>query len=167
MLLMPTDRFPRQQRGVGMIEVLVALLVLSIGVLGYAGLQLRALNSTDQAQFRTQAVALGTEMMERMRANPNGDYANAAIWPAGPLSNAVPANWNACVGVVCNPTGIRDWDVTQMSWHAWNNMPQGRMQVAPCPAPSPAVCVTVAWDQADPAACNPAADTCVVMEFMP
>lgn len=154
------------QRGVGLIEVLVALLVLSIGVLGYAGLQLRALDSTDEAQFRTQAVALGTELMERMRSNPLGIYDDPLIWPAGPLDNNVPGNWNACIDALCGTNGVRDWDVNQMAWQAWNNLPQGRMRAEPCPAPSPAMCITIAWDLTDPAACDPAADSCVRMEFL-
>ena len=45
----------KQQTGVGLVEILVALLVLAIGVLGYAGLQLSALKGSESAQTRAQA----------------------------------------------------------------------------------------------------------------
>lgn len=57
------------QRGVGLIEVLVAVLVLAIGLLGMAGLQTRALKSGQSAFERSQAVTLTYLMMDAMRAN--------------------------------------------------------------------------------------------------
>lgn len=62
------------QRGVGMVEVLAALLVLAIGVLGYAGLQLRALKGATAAQTRVRAVMLARSALELMRVNPGRDY---------------------------------------------------------------------------------------------
>lgn len=59
----------RRQRGVSMIEVLVALVLLAVGVLGIAGLQIISKrNNYDSAQ-RTTAAALATNLYERMRAN--------------------------------------------------------------------------------------------------
>ena len=59
----------KQQRGVGMVEILVALLVLAIGVLGYAGLQLNALKSTESAQIRSQGTALARNALEMIVVN--------------------------------------------------------------------------------------------------
>jgi type IV pilus assembly protein PilV len=56
-------------RGVGLIEVLIAVLVLSIGLLGVAGLQARALKNAQSAYERSQAVALTYLMLDAMRAN--------------------------------------------------------------------------------------------------
>lgn len=57
------------QRGVGLIEVLVAVLVLAIGLLGIAGLQSRALKNGQSAFERSQAVTLTYLMLDAMRAN--------------------------------------------------------------------------------------------------
>jgi type IV pilus assembly protein PilV len=57
------------QRGVGFIEVLVAVLVLAIGLLGIAGLQGRALKNSQSAFERSQAVTLTYLMLDAMRAN--------------------------------------------------------------------------------------------------
>lgn len=71
---------PKSQRGIGMIEVLVALLILAIGLLGLASLQTTGLNQTNEARNRSQAVLLAQDMLERMRANRKNlsDYAFAA-----------------------------------------------------------------------------------------
>ena len=44
-----------QQKGVGLIEVLVAVLLLSVAVLGFSALQMRAISATDESLIRTQA----------------------------------------------------------------------------------------------------------------
>ena len=59
----------RGQRGVGLIEVLVASVVLSIGLLGLAALQSRSLQNNQSSVQRTQAVLLSYFMLDAMRAN--------------------------------------------------------------------------------------------------
>jgi type IV pilus assembly protein PilV len=70
-----------------MTEVLVAVFVLSVGLLGVAGLQLTSLRSNHAAAMRSQATFLAYDIIDRMRANRtaalNGGYALA--------ENAVPA----------------------------------------------------------------------------
>lgn len=61
-------------RGFSLIEVLVAVLVLSIGLLGLAALQATSLKSNDGAYLRTQATILSYDLFDRMRAN------RAAAW---------------------------------------------------------------------------------------
>lgn len=58
-----------QQRGVGLIEVLVAVLLLSVAVLGFSALQLRAISATDESLIRTQALSIIRGLSENMRAN--------------------------------------------------------------------------------------------------
>lgn len=55
--------------GMTLIEVLIALLVLSIGILGAARLQLASLQSTQEAQFRTIASVAAESLAERMVAD--------------------------------------------------------------------------------------------------
>lgn len=67
------------QGGFSLLEVLVAVLVLSVGLLGIAGLHVFGLRSNLEAQFRTQATFLAQEMADRIRANwgqspPNNLY---------------------------------------------------------------------------------------------
>lgn len=57
------------QKGVGLVEVLVALLLLAIGVLGYSALQLRANSAAIEANDRTVAINIARDLAERMRIN--------------------------------------------------------------------------------------------------
>lgn len=65
-------------RGFTLLELLVALLVLSFGLLGMAGLQATGLRNNNNALQRTHASVLALDIIERMRANrtaaANGDY---------------------------------------------------------------------------------------------
>lgn len=58
-----------EQSGFGMIEVLVALLILAIGLLGMASLQTTSLKLTSGSENRTQAIFLADDLIERIRAN--------------------------------------------------------------------------------------------------
>lgn len=57
------------QRGVGLMEVLVALLVLMIGVLGFIVLQYRAVEATMEGGNRVQAINIARDFAERIRVN--------------------------------------------------------------------------------------------------
>ncbi len=65
-------RTPGRPSGIGLIEVLVALLVLSIGFLVAARMQVQGLSDSQSAYHRTQALLLVGDMMDRMRNNPTG-----------------------------------------------------------------------------------------------
>ena len=72
------------QRGVGMIEVLITVLVLSIGLLGLAALQGFSLQGNQVSYQRTQATNIAYEIIDDMRANRrdvrNGDYTGESYW---------------------------------------------------------------------------------------
>ncbi|MEI7515919.1 MAG: type IV pilus modification protein PilV [Betaproteobacteria bacterium] len=59
----------RRQRGVGLAEVLIAVLILSVGLVGLSLLQGRVLKSTHSSMQRTEALTLLNSLMESMRAN--------------------------------------------------------------------------------------------------
>lgn len=61
-----------QQTGAGMLEVLIALLVLSIGILGLATLQSIGLKYNHQSYQRTQAIMQIYDMTDRIRSNAPG-----------------------------------------------------------------------------------------------
>lgn len=62
----------KNDRGFTLLEVLIALLVLSIGLLGLAALQTTGLRSNQMASMRTQATQVAYDITDRMRANPAG-----------------------------------------------------------------------------------------------
>lgn len=58
------------QQGVGLIEVLVAVLLLSVAVLGFSALQMRAITATDESLVRTKSMTIVRSLSEVMRAYP-------------------------------------------------------------------------------------------------
>ena len=90
-----TRRFA--QRGFGMVETMVSLAVLSVGLLGLAGLQAAGARANYNAYLQSQATVIAQDMFERIRSNPDGDY--AILLGAGlPIGNA------ACIGAGANCT---------------------------------------------------------------
>lgn len=73
-----TGPMPRNTAGFSLVEVLVALVLLSFGLLGLAGLQTRGVRDNHGAYLRTQATLCAKDMVDRMRANRPaalaGDY---------------------------------------------------------------------------------------------
>lgn len=83
-------------KGVTLIEVLVAVVITSIGILGFASLQFLGLNSNQSAYSRSQATFIATDLAERMRANIEGlneenAYATVTI-NSSTLNCSVPTN---------------------------------------------------------------------------
>ena len=72
---------PRPERGVTLVEVLVGLLVLSLGVLGVAGSQLLSLETQRGTHRRVQAVALAAGILDTLRANPTVAAAYVGRYP--------------------------------------------------------------------------------------
>ena len=79
MFVCPNTCFPcalhRHQIGMTLIEVLVAVLILAIGLLGAAVIQLNALRYTDSSRMTSQASFIAYDMLDRIRANAGADYA--------------------------------------------------------------------------------------------
>lgn len=71
------------QAGMSLIEVLVTLVLISVGLLGVAALQLTTLKSNQEAYVRSQASVLADYMLDRIRANQAG-------FRAGEYDNIIP-----------------------------------------------------------------------------
>jgi len=162
-----------RQQGVGMLEVLIALLVLVIGVLGFAGLQLVALKNTGEASHRAHATLIAQDAIERFQSNPSqlAFYLDQGSWPdQAPDSGAAPTNWKRCMSNPCNAAQMAAWDVEQLSWVAANTLPAGRVLAKNCDF-NDMECVIVSWDGQAPAGCvtnagvnEDAASSCLVLE---
>ncbi|VVP49081.1 hypothetical protein PS893_05270 [Pseudomonas fluorescens] len=62
------------QEGMTLVEVLVALVILGVSLLGAAAFQLNALKYTDSARMTSQASFIAYDLMDRIRANAAADY---------------------------------------------------------------------------------------------
>ena len=91
----------KSQRGLSLLEVMIAVLVMAVGLLGVAGLQTMNLRNSQSAHQRTMAVMLAGNMAERIRANEalarTGVYALAKtcqkITLSGTIQNVERTQW--------------------------------------------------------------------------
>ena len=101
-----------RQKGITLIEVLVTLLVTTIGLLGLAALQLNALQATADSGQRSQAIWLMQDLVERMRANPRADdskYLTAVTCGTSP-EQCAPTPDNAS-SAACTPEQMAYFDL--------------------------------------------------------
>jgi type IV pilus assembly protein PilV len=97
-----------------MIEVLVTIVVLSIGLLGLAALQSRGQQFNHAAHVRTQATILAHDVMEKIRINKvfaKNDVASGAGLGKGYVANSKPGTMPDCVNADCTAAQIRDYDL--------------------------------------------------------
>jgi type IV pilus assembly protein PilV len=120
------------QRGTTMIETLVALLVLSIGLLGVAGLQLTSLRSNRSAHLRSQAQVMAYDITDRMRAN---------------RTTALLGTYNIGMGGTISATGIAGDDLVRWKAAIASSMPSGDGSVA-INAATGVVLITIQWTDA-------------------
>lgn len=118
----------RHQRGLSLLEVLVAIVILSLGLLGMAGLQAASLRTSQGSFYRAQAAQYADDMAERMRANL-GQARNYGL----ALADAAPTG-----------TSVRDRDLAD--WLAkLRSLPGGDGSVA-IDLANNLVTITVQWD---------------------
>ena len=106
-----SPRASRSAAGFSMIELLVAVLVMGIGVLGITGLQMVSLQNNRAALLRAEATQLAYDMMDRIRANPSGAPPGAAY---SGLDLADGPGSVDCVANVCTEAQMVTFD--QSTW---------------------------------------------------
>lgn len=80
-------RAPRRQGGFSLLEVLIAMVVLAFGLLGFALLQTMNVRYVQSANYRTQATNLAYDLTEQMRSNRyQASWYTAATFAAGSRS---------------------------------------------------------------------------------
>ncbi len=100
---------PRHMRGLSLVEVMVALVVMAVGMLGIAGLYVTTLQAKTTSLSRMKAVNFAYDLADRIRANPT---AGASYVLA---SNGTTTTTN-CSSANCTPAQIAAADLDQ--WHA-------------------------------------------------
>lgn len=95
----------RRMRGFTLVELLVAVLIMAVGVLGIAGLQVESMQQNHSALFRAEALQLTNAILDRIRANKNVTYSA--------LMGAPPASTTDCEVSSCTPTQLEAYDVAQ------------------------------------------------------
>jgi len=120
---------PNRVRGFTLVEALVALLALSIGLLGLAGLQLAGLRANMSASWRSQATYLAYDILDRIRANRDRR-----------------ANYEIDVATVPTGTSTADTDLAAWKDHLSSTLPAGNGSVTVEGTDDTEITVTVQWD---------------------
>lgn len=103
--------------GFSLIEVLVALLVLSIGLLGLAALQTTGLTLNHESYGRTQAVLQAYDIIDRIRANKS-DSGGAVNSTYDSVTLGAAPGTTDCTSTTCTGTRLAEYDIRK--WNAAN-----------------------------------------------
>lgn len=131
----------RQVGGFTLIEVLIALIVLSVGMLGIASLYVHSLSAGRTSMFRHNAVMLAGDVADRIRANPR---AMAAYEGAGADNGCVDGTDN------CTPAEMAAHDILLWSAQAVDGLPEGDVTVdytAPVGLAPDTYRITISWTE--------------------
>ncbi len=106
----------RLQRGITLIESLVAILVMAIGILGILGLQIRTLTDTQAGVRRAQAIRLIEDLGERLQNNPDA-LGNLSAYTATHTAS------DDCASSACAPDKLATYDIKQWRTSVTNALP--------------------------------------------
>ncbi|MEW5754838.1 MAG: type IV pilus modification protein PilV [Pseudomonadota bacterium] len=130
---MNSPHYPHTSKmaGLTLVEILVTLVILAIGLLGLAALQVVGMRSTGASENRTQATVYLDDLAERLRANSDAIYAAGMYNPAVVLNGAACAapatycsdNFNgaAVAGAACSPAQMATFDQTEWYCGVWRD----------------------------------------------
>lgn len=126
------------QRGITLIESLVAIVVMALGVLGVLGAQMRTLADTQTSVRRAQAVRLIEDLSERIRVNPNGlaqlasyviDTPEPAAEPGAAELAALGTLQGSCTSGACSGAELARRDRALWLATVQQTLPQGHARV--------------------------------------
>lgn len=135
------------QTGASLIEVLVAVLVLSLGMLGMASLQTRGMQFNTSAYYQSQANVLAKDILDRMRAS---NFNNATVKQfLHSMGDSVPGSYTSCYtkNATCTPSQLAKFEL-----YSWLNdvaaiLPSGKASIAEdATGTTPVYIVTVQYD---------------------
>ncbi|MES9992269.1 MAG: type IV pilus modification protein PilV [Candidatus Thiodiazotropha sp.] len=157
----------RTEHGMTLVEVLIAAVVVAVGLLGIASLQINALQGSTHADYRTRAIDFATALSDRMQANLIGvadnNYlqapaCNLNLASVAPNCAMTPEMADAATIADCDPQQLASYDLHQLGCGPGieNSLPGGVLQIAcidndtsdvdPCSDLSPLL-ITISWQQ--------------------
>lgn len=128
----------KTERGSSLVEVMVALFVLAIGLLGILAMQSTSMRFNQSAYSYSQAVYLANDMAEKIRAN----FAQANNY-GGPIPN----EGTNCEATTCNAADLITWDKYEWNERVLEALPLGEAAIEAEPAGAPThLRITVSFD---------------------
>ena len=147
----------KRESGFAMLEVLISMLIIMFGVLGLAGMQMLAINNTENARYQSLATVLASSMAAKMQANKAYWAAPATLISVGTTITNSPSSYAySCINTVCSPADMATSDLKQWQANITTLLPSGTARID-CPGlTSPTVCnLTVIWSVKNIALNNP------------
>lgn len=146
------------ERGVTLIEILITLLLVSIGLIGSLAMQARAMQDNQSAYYRSQAINMATDMADRIRLNSSAATTYDDVAPTSKFNDAgFVVNRGDAANVALAKNDIRAW----LNW-IQTSLPSGRARI------SDRFKICVYWDEnkddTDGKNINDAAQTCSVAD---
>lgn len=134
----------KKQNGFTMVELLIALLILAVGLLGMASLMMASMKSNQSAAMRSQASWLAYDIIERMRLNSDvaANYLIAA-------ADAAPADPN------CKANGCSANNVATLDLREWKTQLGQVGLTGSITKPDDAYSVSIFWQGDSATACTP------------
>jgi len=137
-------------RGFALMEVMIAMFVLAVGILGAGAMQTIGLQANRGAYMRSQAVLLAGDMLDRIRANRKAKASYLAIDTNDTIVQAL-----ATPGCVSTAAGCAYSDLATADIVAWRNMirsrdylPGGRGEITSL-ATGDNVQIRISWGETD------------------
>ena len=129
----------RVQRGFSLVEVLIALVIMSVGMLGIASLYVQSMQAGRTSLFRHNAVTLAGDVADRMRANPT---AAAAYAGAGADNSCV------AMGTNCSNVQMAAHDILLWGQQATDSLPNGNVAITfDNTVNPPNYSIAITWDE--------------------
>lgn len=144
----------RTIRGMTLIEVMIALVILSVGLLGLAGLQIHGLRGTSSSNSRVQAVFIISDMAERMHANPVAINTKLSYKAVALKAKACPSKPTNCDTTSCSSAQLATFDKFDICQSMAAHLPSGAVMTITCdagalctPSPVPSThTLTLTWN---------------------
>ena len=145
-----------QSQGFTLIEVLVAVLILSLGVLGIAGMQVLSTRDNFEASQRTQATQIANAALDRMRANATNLSSYAGTMGGSSISSA-PTACSNCTGAQI--ASHDQWELQQLVNNS-DSLLSPRICITNSATTSGVVSIVVAWRGVSKSTVSPASGSC-------
>ncbi len=149
----------RRQGGASLIEVLVSIVIASIGLLALAGINAASLRYGKMSQYKAVGTLLANDIVDRMRANGVSATATVTAYSyeidfATQTGAAPAAPGNLCntAASVCTVAEIAAADLYQWRLNVRDSLPSGSVFLKPDPAITTAMDLWVVWREASTAA---------------
>ena len=134
------NKIETRVKGFTLVEVLIALVIMSVGMLGIAGLYVHSMQAGRTSLFRHQAITLAGDVADRIRANPRG---GAGYMVAGVDKSCVDNT------VTCTPAEMAQNDILAWKQQATGSLPSGDVTILFDNSVSPSTYrITISWNEA-------------------